>query len=517
MRRLFLACMAIALVVLALPLIAADSPARAQTPPPTATQPPPTTPDQEALRQQLGSFLSGLQDVVNTMKANPATAQALAATGTDPTSQLTAAQQQVPQLDSTDLAALQTAVSQNPNWQQIPGQLQAAVGAGVQVRSLPALGLPVARPVVSRTLVPASRASAQRSQFLAFVRSYNGAPAAAGQQAALDAFNPFKPSTAPAALDDTQGTFVDSCESSTGGSPPNFKASELFQDAFIANQAQSAIQAIMLATPGVFAAFIGVDVPTGVKIAEAAAWGVANVAFLVLSQLDGIALDCAQTYFLNIQSATFPTDPNNPNTVVAGSSEQSVLALINQATGTKKQITDVQNTTDSIENCQIQGKTSGAAQTGPSCAPGLLSQADTLNSTLTTDNSQVDEIQDDTQVTQTNVNSLNNTENQILTKAKTAIANLTTFQTLQVQMEIEANLSLPGNNPIGLFETPGKEGGYLEVVHDIVATEIQHEMDSGKSVFDAQAYLSQGKAAYDAGKFKTAYSDYAKAYQNAIR
>jgi hypothetical protein len=516
MRRLFLACAALALIVLPLPLIAADSPARAQTPPPSPTPAPPTTPDQEALRQQLGSFLNGLQDVVNTMKANPATAQALAVTGTDPSGQIAAAQQQVPQLNSTDLAALQTAISQNPNWQQIPGQLKAAVSSGGHATALPAIGFPGARPLTVRTAAPVSRPTVQQSQFLAFVRSYNGMPAA-GQQAALDAFNPFKPSAAPAALDDTQGTFVDSCESSTGGSAPNFKASELFEDAYIANQAQSAIQAIMLATPGVFAAFVGVDVPTGVKIAEAAAWGVANVAYLVLSQLDAIALDCAQNYFQNIQIATFPTDPNNPNTTVQTSSEQSVLDLIAKATSSQQQITAVQTTTDTIENCQIQGKTSGAPQAGPNCAPGLLSQADTLNSTLTTDNNQVDEIQDDTQTTQTYVNALNNTENGILTKAKQAITNLNAFQTLQIQMEIEANLSLHGNNPIGLFETPKAQGGYLEMVHDIVKTEIQNEIATGKNVYNAQSYLAQGEAAYATGQYKTAYGDYAKAYQDATK
>ncbi|HLZ70516.1 MAG TPA: hypothetical protein VKV26_11505 [Dehalococcoidia bacterium] len=516
MRRLFLVCAALALVFMALPLIAADSPARAQTQP-TATPPPPTTPDQEALRQQLGGFLSGLQDVINTMKANPATAQALVATGSDPSGQLTAAQQQVPQLTSTDLAALQTAVSQNPNWQQIPGELKAAVSVGGHAGALPALGVPGLRTLATRAPAPASGPSVQRSRFLAFVRSYNGAPAPANRGSALDAFNPFHPNAAPTTLDDTQGTFVDSCESSTGGTAPNFKASELFNDAFIANQVQSAIQAIMLATPGVFAAFIGVDVPTGVKIAEAAAWGVANVAFLVLSQLDAIALDCAQNYFQGIQTATFPTDPNNSSSVVAGSSEQSVLDLINKATGTQQQITNVQKTTDTIENCQIQGKTSGAPQAGPNCAPGLLAQADTLNSTLTTDNSQVDEIQDDTQVTQTYVNALDNTENTILTKAKQAITNLNAFQTLQVQMEIEANLSLHGNNPIGLFETPKAQGGYLEIVHDIVKTEIQNEIATGKGVFNAQSYLAQGEAAFAAGQFKTAYSDYAKAYQDATK
>ncbi len=516
MRRLFLACVALALVFTALPLIAADSPARAQTPP-TATPPPPTTPDQEALRQQFGGWLNGLQDVIGTMKANPATAQALAATGTDPSGQLASAQQQVSQLTSTDLAALQTAVSQNPNWLQIPGELKAAVSPGGHATALPSLGIPNTRLLTTRAVQPVRRPSAQQSQFLAFVRSYNGGPSPANQQAALDAFNPFRPNTAPAALDDTQGTFVDSCESSTGGSAPNFKASELFQDAFIANQVQSAIQAIMLATPGVFAAFIGVDVPTGVKIAEAAAWGVANVAFLVLSQLDAIALDCAQNYFQGIQVATLPTDPKNPSSNVPGSSEQSVLDLITKATGTQQQITAVQTTTDTIENCQIQGKTSGAPQAGPNCAPGLLSQANTLNTTLTTDNGQVDEIQDDTQVTQTYVNALDNTENTILTKAKQAITNLNAFQLLQIQMEIEANLSLHGNNPIGLFETPKAQGGYLEMVHDIVKTEIQNEIATGKGVGNAQSYLSQGEAAFAAGQFKTAYGFYAKAYQDATK
>ncbi|HEY7294515.1 MAG TPA: hypothetical protein VH916_05700, partial [Dehalococcoidia bacterium] len=289
MRRLFLACAALALVVLALPLIAADSPARAQTPPSSPTPPPATTPDQEALRQQLASFLNGLQDVVNTMKANPLMASMLSTTGTDPTPAITNAQQQVPQLTSTDLAALQNALAQEPNWQQFPAALKSAVLSGGHASAAPSLSLPGSGPIAGRSATHA-RPAAQGGAFLAFMRSFNGQTSQQDRARVLAEFDPFH-SGGTTTLDGTVGDFTDTCEDL--GSAPNFGDGGYFTAMQVANQVQSGLNAAQMATPGVFAIPPGVDVPTGVKAVEAVAWGVANAAYNALQQTQAVALDCA--------------------------------------------------------------------------------------------------------------------------------------------------------------------------------------------------------------------------------
>ncbi len=490
MRRLFLACAAIALVVLALPLIAVDSPARAQTPP-SPTPPPPTTADQEALRQQLGTFLNGLQDVVNTMKANPLMAAMLSATGTDPTASIANAQQQLPQLTSTDLAALQDALAPDPNWQQFPAALKNAVLSGGHASAAPARTLPGANLLTSRT-----PAAARQTPFVAFMRSFNGQSTGANRAQALAAFDPFH-SNGAAALDDTVGDFTDRCEDL--GNPPNFGDGGYFTAVQVANTVQSSLNAAQMATPGVFAIPPGIDVPTGVKAVEAIAWGVANAAYNALQQTQAVALDCAISLFLANQQATWPTDSSG--NYIATSSQASIDNLIAQAQAAQSEISSVQTTTNTVN----------------SQANTLATAATALNSTLSDVNSRVTEAHGDLQTLQTDVAALKATESTILSKANQAIANLGAFQQLQLQLEIEANLSLNGNNPVGLFETPQSHGGYLEVVGSIVNNTITKEIATGKGVGNAKSYYQQAAAAYQAGQFKSAYSLYVKAYHDATK
>ncbi len=498
MRRLFLACIAIALVLLALPLIAVDSPARAQTPP-SPTPPPPTTPDQEALRQQLGTFFNGLQDVVNTMKANPQMAAMLSATGTDPTASIANAQQQLPQLTSTDLGALQNALAPDPNWQQFPAALKSAVLTGGHASAAPTRSLPGTTLLANHT-APATRPAAPRAPSVAFMQSFNGQPSAASRQAALASFDPFR-SNSTATLDTTVGDFIDNCESI--GNAPNFGNGNDFTAMQVANTVQSSLNAVQMATPGVFALPPAEDVPTVVKTVEAIAWGVANAAYNALQQTEAIALDCAVSYFLANQENTWPTDGTNadPPNFVATSSQASIDALYQHAQNSSTTITQANTTANTV-------KTQSAT---------LATAATALNSTLTDVDSRVTEAQSDLQSLQTDVGALKATETLILSKANQAISNLTVLQQLQLQMEIEANLSLHGNNPVGLFETPQSHGGYIEVVGSVVNSTITRETATGKGVGNAASYYQQATAAYQAGQFKSAYSLYSKAYQDATK
>jgi hypothetical protein len=307
---------------------------------------------------------------------------------------------------------------------------------------------------------------------------------------AVQSFTPAAGSVTPK---DHAGTFTDSCDSA-GSAPPEFLAT------VIANQVQSAAQAAMLAAPGVFATFF-VSVPTGVKIALAVIWGVTNAIYLALQQVLAVATDCAQTVVTNTQLSVLPVDPSDSSLNVPASSEISVQSLISQATGTQTEITNVLNTVNAVN----------------AKADTLISNATDLNATLTDINTRVAEVQSDLQTLQTNVNVLENTEVTVLEKADTEIANLNTFQTLQVRMLVEENLARngTGTGPVGLFQLPAAFGGYLDVVKSIVNSTFANETASGRPPSaQANAALATANSDFTAHLYKAAYTYYTKAYQD---
>lgn len=300
---------------------------------------------------------------------------------------------------------------------------------------------------------------------------------------AVSAFTP--PATsAPAPA--FPGTFTDSCPDSNPA-PAEFTAT------LAANEVQSAAQAAMLAAPGVAAVFPGVDVPTGVKIALAVVWGVANAVYLALSQALAVAQDCAATAFSNVQTSALPANSQ------ATSSEISVQNLINSAGQTAAQISTVETAVSAV---LTQAAT-------------LASAATSLNTTLSGTNNQVTEISGDLSTLGANISVLSNTETTIQATANQEIALLGSFQSLQLRMAIEENLTRTGANPIGLFQLPAQFGGYLEVVGSIVQDTITQAGALGHQIAQATTDLGIATSDYTAGKYKAAYSYYAKAYQDA--
>jgi prefoldin subunit 5 len=377
--------------------------------------------------------VSGLSTVVAQAQADPRIAPAFKVSATDPTSMIAAAETDVANLSSTDLDRLQAALGSDPSWQQIPSQLSASIAAF-------------------------------------------SAPKAAAKSNLL-------PNIA-----DFPGTFTDSCNSA-GSAPDEFTAT------LAANEVQSAAMAALLSVPGVVAVFVGVDAPTGAKIALSIVWGIANAVFLALSQTLAVATDCAATAFANTQTSTFPTTASG---VVQGSSELSVQRLITLATGTAAEISNVQGTVNAVDTQ----------------ADTLTTAATNLNTTLNDINTRVTEVQSDLQTLQTNVAVLENTEVTVLNKANLEITNLSALQTTQVRMEIEANLSRPAftSGAVALYQLPNAFGGMLETVQAIVTDVINKQTAVGHGSPNAAPDLSAANAAFAAGHYKLAYQLYSKAY-----
>lgn len=100
----------------------------------------------------------------------------------------------------------------------------------------------------------------------------------------------------------------------------------------------------------------------------------------------------------------------------------------------------------------------------------------------------------------------------------TALANqIDTFQQLDLRLDIEQNLLASEGAEIALFQLP-EPWGYLDLVRDIVRDTIDHFLASGQSVNPlAEKELGTGDADLTAGRYKSAYSHFQKAYRAAVK
>ena len=89
------------------------------------------------------------------------------------------------------------------------------------------------------------------------------------------------------------------------------------------------------------------------------------------------------------------------------------------------------------------------------------------------------------------------------------------LRNLILRTQIEANLAEDHDDAVGLYMTPGANGGYLELVRAIVIDTIAKL--GGKHTADANKQLAQGDAQKELGNFFKAYSFYRQAYRTAVK
>ena len=310
--------------------------------------------------------------------------------------------------------------------------------------------------------------------------------------AAFHARSTAKFALAPMSAISGTGTYTDDCLSA--GDPV---AEDIA--ALAANEVQSALQAVALALPGVIALLPGIDGP-GPRIIAMVAWGVADAIYLALAQTEAVAVDCQQSAFGNTQQSVLAVDPEGSSTVVPTSTQFSIDRLIAKAGDTQTKVNELESTANTVK---------GQADT-------INTAVDDLNAVLNDITNRVDEVQTDLQDLQTRVAVLQNTEISILKKNDTEIANLATFQSLQLRIKIEENLAANGSElPLGIFQLPAADGGYLELVRSIVTDTISKAATLGIANAQAASFLGSANAAFTAGEYKLAYNLYAKAYSFA--
>lgn len=121
---------------------------------------------------------------------------------------------------------------------------------------------------------------------------------------------------------------------------------------------------------------------------------------------------------------------------------------------------------------------------------------------------------------------LTNAENHIITNAdnhfNVMTAQINTFQTLTVRMQVETNLAsdLTTTAAISLFQMPASRGGYLEIARQILIDTHAAQVaaaGAGVTVYNPSAELALGATFTSQGKYREAYYQYRKAYRLVVK
>jgi hypothetical protein len=334
--------------------------------------------------------------------------------------------------------------------------------------------------------------------------------AAGRRAAAASSFAPF--ALAPAVQ---SATYTDDCPSA--GDP-----SALVIAVLVLNQLQSAAYAAVIAMPGVIAA-VGFSIPNPVKWALAIYYGISLAVYLALAQTLAVASDCAAAAGSEELTLAWPVagpgsvDPP-PGSPVPGSSQITVdaaLATIGDVTAllnsVNTNVTLVNGQVVSLGDQAVQLNTILSCTSGiPAAVPGVTCGSDPGQPPPGSDAlSAATTAQGDIQTTQADVAILRNTQHTVLDKANQQIDALGALRDLQIRMEIEANLSDPAFQAVGLFQLPAPNG-YLDVVADVATEAVQRFVGGERE-------LQAANAAAAGGRYKEAYELYHKAYQGALR
>lgn len=128
---------------------------------------------------------------------------------------------------------------------------------------------------------------------------------------------------------------------------------------------------------------------------------------------------------------------------------------------------------------------------------------------------QVDQLDDDVAVIEAKADVLEAKADTLLIEQGEMSAFLLEFQELALRLRIEANLFRDANHRVSLFQLPESVGGFIEVVRQIVEESIQSREDAGGNVRNARRELAKGDDEYVAGRFKSAFTHFRRAYQAA--
>ncbi len=249
-------------------------------------------------------------------------------------------------------------------------------------------------------------------------------------------------------------------------------------DAGITNTDISIAAAVVIAADALMEGFPTDGVSIAARIAPIAAKSVADAALLALETLKGIKDDCNGDAFES--------------------------AIQQQVADTKNSIinNDNANTTSIISNVN-SGATTIIDNDNTNTAAVIANNNANTTSIINNDNSNKTAI-------------INNDNANLATTLATLNQVKAELRDLILRTQIEADLAEADNaSPVALYLTPTAQGGHLDLVQTIVTQTLSRIVAAGGSAGTAQSFLDKANADKAAGKFKSAYDNYRKAYKAA--
>jgi hypothetical protein len=129
---------------------------------------------------------------------------------------------------------------------------------------------------------------------------------------------------------------------------------------------------------------------------------------------------------------------------------------------------------------------------------------------------QVSDLDGDVAAVEAKLDSLEATADDLAEQQTGSSAFLLQFQDLLLRLRIEADLYREGNDRISLFQLPKDAGGFLDVVRAVVAAAIDKREEAGADVRHALAELQKADEEQARKAYKSAYTNYRKAYRAAV-
>ncbi len=218
---------------------------------------------------------------------------------------------------------------------------------------------------------------------------------------------------------------------------------------------------------------------------------------------------------LNTKTATITTAITNSQNAVINNGDTNLATITTAITNAKTDIVnnDNSNRTTIVNNDNANATTLNTAVTN---ARNTIVNNDNTNTTniVNNDNANKTAIINNATANTTTLNTaITNAKTEILNNAN---ANATALQDALLRSQIEADLATESNGvKVAWYMTPTANGGKLDLVQSIVTLTLANITAAGGSIGNAQSFLDSANADKAAGRFKSAYDNYRKAYKAA--
>lgn len=328
---------------------------------------------------------------------------------------------------------------------------------------------------------------------------------------------------------------------------PDLSATPSFADIAITKGFEIAADAVMEALPTDFLSIVAREVSVAARAGLKASVLAEETLRSQYDDCHGLSSDDVQGIVDNAKTEIINNDNDNKNTIVQNdnSNNQTVLNSLNTKTNVittaitnaQTSINDTTNASSTAITTAITDAKTAIINNDNSNKTAIVNNDNANTTTLNTaiTNARNTIVQNDNANTTNIINNDNSNRTQIInndnantatlntaiTNAKTEIinndnANTKALMDALLRSQIEADLATESNAvKVAWYMTPTAKGGHLDLVQQIVTQTLANIVAAGGSIGNAQSFLDQANADKAAGRFKSAYDNYRKAYKAA--